>query len=311
MSKSKGPYFIGQFLGAVEPLPITRIIQPSANARTVCRTQDALIAMPPLEEPLPCLKDFGWYWTETEEIRFLADELYRRKIEFNVWSTPQMRAIEWLLDCSTLPVPAEFDLAMHGVFCRIFSLRLMTENEALEADLIAALEAISAARKFQKEAYDKLATICPEVLSLLQFGPKSMSLSTDQINSVAQAMGQQLGVMTGALEAEIQHRRKVSERLVGPDANKSRGAKRKWLSDFSTLLAADIFLTAGFPRERILKGGKSFRTFLEYFCEDVPFASSADKTALARKFWDGEGGAIFAPVENWLSHLRGKYQRAV
>ncbi len=310
MSAERNQMFVDKIIGESDPLPITRLIQQFPHARTPCRTANALISMPALEEPLPHLKDFGWYWHETEELRFLAKELFRRNIEFNVWQSAQVAAVEWLLDCDRLPAPAEFDDAMHGLFCRIMSLRILEEGDALESDLALALEKVSDASKLHQEAYDKISTIRPEVLRLLQLGPQNSSLSTEQVNSISGAAAMQFGVMKAAIEAELRHRREISARLVGSDANKIRGAKRKWLPDYCTLLAADIFLTAGFNRERATKGGKSFKTFLDHFCEDVPNASTADKPALARKFWYGDGGSSFAPPENCLSRLRGKNQPA-
>ena len=293
-------------IGANEPLSITRIFQQRGNAHTLCRTKCALLPMPCLEESLPCLRDYGWYWNETEELRFLAEELHRRRIELDVWGTPQMSAIEWLLDCQPLKLPPYFDSAVHGVFHRVISLKILAENEALESDLVSALEAISVASELRIKAADKLSAVSSQVLDLMRRAPPAFSLSADQVNFVSCAAAEQLGAMKGFVQAELRHRREASTRLLGPDANKALGAKRRWLSDVATLYAADIFLTAGFPRERTRKGGKSFQAFLHRFCQGIPNVETADKAALARKFWDGEGGSVFAPPENALSRMRGK-----
>lgn len=295
-----------QFLGANEPLPITRVFQRSEYGNTFCRTKHALLPIPCLEEALPCLRDYGWHWDATEELQFLAEELHRRKIDLDVWSTPQMSAIEWLLDSEPLNLPPYFDTALHGVFRRIIALKIFAENEALESDLISALDAISAASELQAQVADKLSALSAQVLDLMRQSPKNISLSADQINTVSSAAATQLGVMKGIVEAELRHRRKASTMLLGPNANKTLGAKRRWLSDVVTLFAADIYLTAGFPRARTQKGGKSFRAFLDRFCEGIPTVETADKVALARKFWDGDGGNSFAPSENALSRMRGK-----
>lgn len=302
----------GQFWGQLKPLPITRVTRHSPHGLLWSRTQNVLLPSAELSEMLPSLKDYGWFWGEHDDVRFQVEHLDRLEKRFYMWGSAQIHALEWLLDLGKFPLPPVADVSTTNVFLSICSVHAICQLDATGTDLTHARKILESVAESFYGVSDQLCEITPEIWNIVGNGPPQLSISRMQVAATQEVFSTQLAILRGALQSQEKWRNTVTERLLGQGVGSNRGAKRRTIPEYVAAVAGEIYLAAGFERERTQKGkGKSFKEFLARFCVGIPAVEGADKAALARKFWDGSGPDALGPPNDWLSHLRGRSRHTI
>ena len=272
------------------------------NMNNVIRNSTAL---PPIlrSRPHPS-REFGWFWQITEEVDFLTTHLSARKQIVYVWNTPQFKAIEWLACQDGLRFPPDFDLGMHGAFCKILSMEAICRSPLLQGDILNAMERIERASKKLLEAADDLFLIHQDVFDALDVPSHGLA---SKLVSAQDAYSGVLGDVGGFLKAELDFRERILSRFSGAIQKTKGGRPVNWVARLVATYAADIYRTA-YPGEITKGDGRpSFETFLEMFSVSFPDAERADTRRLARSVWNGEyKGVPFAPVAGAMPEVGGK-----
>lgn len=240
----------------------------------------------------------------TEDVDFLTTHLSARKQIICVWDTPQFKAIEWLSGQDRLRFPADFDLGMHGAFCKILSMEAICRSPLLQGDVLSAMEQIEKASKKLYEAADELCLIHQDVFDALDAPGHELA---SKLAAAQDAYSGVLGDVGGFLRAELDFRERILGRFSGAVQKTKGGRPVNWVARLVATYAADIYRTA-YPGEITKGDGRpSFETFLEMFSVSFPDAERADTRRLARSVWKGEyKGVPFAPVAGVVSKKGGK-----
>ncbi|MGR3702297.1 MAG: hypothetical protein ACU0A4_09435 [Paracoccaceae bacterium] len=227
-------------------------------------------------------------------MEFLTTHLSARKQIVNVWNTPQFKAIEWLARQDRLRFPPDFDLGLHGAFCKILSMEAICRSPLLQGDILTAMEQIEKASKKLFEAADDLFLIHQNVLDALEVPPHGLA---SKLAAAQDAYSGGLGDVGGFLKAELDFRERILGRFGGSIQKTKGGRPVNWVARLIATYAADIYRTA-YPGEITKGDGRpSFESFLERFSVSFPDAERADTRRLARSVWKGEyKGVPFAPV---------------
>ncbi|MCB1470489.1 MAG: hypothetical protein KDK08_25825, partial [Rhizobiaceae bacterium] len=182
----------------------------------------------------PTVRLFGWNWRITEDLSVVASKLAARGIIFNVWDTPQLKAIEWLTGAPLIQ-PDQFDPVFHDLFFRIMGLYLHLAPPASRSEMARVAEISERAMSKLRELIDEINSTPKHVLNLFAF-----STAADDTVRALQAWEQVKVFATGYPEIETT----VREKFFGDNSQKPpTGRPLSWPSLLVTMYAADIYLT--------------------------------------------------------------------
>ena len=233
--------------------------------------------------PTPTVRLFGWNWRITEDLSVVASNLAARGIIFNVWDTPQLKAIEWLTGAPLIQ-PDQFDPVFHDLFFRLMGLYLHLVEPASRAEMVRVAEISNRAMSKLRELIDEINSTPEHVLNLFAF-----STAADDTVRALRAWEQVEVFATGYTEIEASVRKK----FFGESSPKPRtGRPLSWPSLLVTMYAADIYLTfTGNNPDRHAKP-KSFQSFLSRFTIGIGSVGDSDMRRLSRALW----GSSYTPT---------------
>jgi hypothetical protein len=232
---------------------------------------------------------YGWYWHPTPRIHYLINGLSLRGINVNVWTTPQIDAVCWLLNIDVFPLPAESDETIYELFCNVAALKMNFGRTApsLSEVQTAAKEARRTSQSL-KRAIHMLEGASPALEGFVtDFSMESYKKLKEALSAV-----EQFEVFLGGL-ADIPM--KTSSKFI-PESHNKTGRTRNWVAEIVAMKCADIYRTTFGAPPSPGDGHPPFRTFLERFSVGFPDAERADKRALARAVQrDGYTGEMLTP----------------
>ncbi|MDF0602996.1 hypothetical protein P1J78_19810 [Psychromarinibacter sp. C21-152] len=231
---------------------------------------------------------YGWHWEITPRVAETLELLHDAGIVFDIWNSPQISAVEWLID-GKIAIPKETFLKPEGeeLFFRIAGLYELAASGGVIGlgELQVAIESLGQAEKSARAALQKIKKV-PDGAREFYF---SECITTPLEMSVV-GMKKQIKRYEGLRQLHAD----TYLKLRGYEMPKGRKRPPQILRDIATINAADIYLN--FAGEQPKPGNrKSFKTFLNLFVDGLPGLSDKSMDEHA-KLVTKEGGYKGTPI---------------
>ncbi|WP_288938855.1 hypothetical protein [uncultured Roseovarius sp.] len=229
---------------------------------------------------------FGWYWHPTVRVKFLLTGLESRGIEINIWDSPQIKAVAWLLGLDYFPLPTDPPPELHDLFCIVAALNMYfsvpVPNLTKVSDTLDFIRPLKsdirrAIQKFEPTPEDGK----PNAIATLVL---DFSTLREDLENTLDSLEQIERFFSGFAEIPL----KAFAKLEGRDflsiekVGSKGGRTQNWAAQVIAMKCADIYLTTFGTPPRVNDGHPSFRSFLSAFSVGLPNAEKADKVELAR-----------------------------
>lgn len=223
-------------------------------------------------------RDYGWHWQTTPDIQRIVSLLHKRGKRFDIWYTPQAKAVENLLGVEQLPFPSTFEPVLHDLFFRIAAMHVHCIGQPFVGDVSSFLAHCKKAEVRLRAVWEDLQAAPNEVRSMVPFWEETQGDLLKTLHDFEQLVVFFEGVL------DLQNR--VKTRLTGQLHDKHEGRPSSWVAELVAMYASDTYTTfVGHAPERGV--GPSFRTFFEDFRRGIGDAERADSRRMARMIWSG------------------------